>query len=131
MLKQFISDRDKKIEHLIAELEKAKAHAMGGSSFKKYVQLKSQNVELQDQVHSLSKQVHGNQNGGRGGRRAAGRQNQISENNSLLGAMNGERNVVSTRMNPSSLATDSIGSDFADDRGGRAGTYFCEYWCRE
>lgn len=108
MLKQFLADRDKKIEHLIAELEKAKAQSMGGSSFKKYVQLKSQNVELQNELEHLSKQVDVKSTGRRGGRRAA-------------------KNVTGSGIVPQmvrgSLATDSITSDFADEKTGGSSLY--------
>ena len=105
MLKQFLADRDKKIECLISELEKAKAQSMGGSSFKKYVQLKSQNVELQNELEHLSKQVDAKSNGRRGGRRLA--KNGIATNS-----------VNAPPMNRMSLATDSITSDFADEKAG-------------
>lgn len=107
MLKQFIADRDKRIEHLIAELEKAKAQSLGGSNFKKYVQLKSQNVELQNELQTLSKQVN-TKTSIRGGRRAVG--------NKYVDGIQPVLGGISQSINPSSLAADSVGSDFADER---------------
>jgi hypothetical protein len=89
MLKQFLHDRDRKIEYLLAELDKAKGASAGGPSFRKYVQLKSQNAELQTEVETLAKKVGSGKQGqgqARGGRRGGAGAGTVGPSSSGIGA---------------------------------------------